>query len=78
MFMSLLFILTMTKSKRKAELAANSDSQQPVKRASHSSAKLNTQLAKATRPIQWKENNMDRPPSGILTGECEHSTQTLQ
>ena len=58
MFTSLLFILTMTKSKRKAELAADSDSQQPVKRASHSSAKLNTQLAKATRPVQWKENNI--------------------
>jgi hypothetical protein len=48
MFMSLLFILTMTKSKRKAKLAADSDSQQPAKHASHSSAKLNTQLAKAT------------------------------
>ena len=78
MFTSLLFILTMTKSKRKAELAADYDSQQPVKHASRSSAKLNTQLAKATQPVQWKENNIWTDCLLILTGECEHLTQTLQ
>ena len=48
----------MAKGKRKGGLDDHTESQQPVKHASHSSMKSDIQPAKATWPIQWKENTV--------------------
>ena len=51
-------VQNMAKGKRKAGLDDHTESQQPVMHASHSSTKSDAQPAKATWPIQWKENSV--------------------
>ena len=47
----------MAKGKRKVP-DEHAESHQPAKHASHSSTKADAQPAKATQPVQWKENTL--------------------